>query len=114
MSTAKCLSPMTEEIHTAVGVELAVFVPGDEGYGLLTATPGLQDFPELREFTPDAAPAGPAGGDWAHSFLPGVRYDRQELAVVAIYQSTAEYQRMFTQHSLQVVHVLALGGVVCS
>lgn len=61
MSTAKCLSPMTEEIHTAVGVELAVFVPGDEGYGLLTATPGLQDFPELREFTPDAAPAGPAG-----------------------------------------------------
>ena len=79
MSTAKCLSPMTEEIHTAVGVELAVFVPGDEGYGLLTATPGLQDFPELREFTPDAAPAGPAGGDWAVSYTHLDVYKRQFL-----------------------------------
>jgi len=103
---------LLEEIHTAVGVELAVFVPGDEGYGLLTATSGLQDFPELREFTPDAAPAGPAGGDWAHSFLPVVSYDGQELAVVAIYQSTAEYQRMIRQQSLQVVLGLGLGSLV--
>lgn len=61
MSTAKCLSPMTEEIHTAVGVELAVFVPGDEGYGLLTATPGLQDFPSCGSSRRMRLQPGPRG-----------------------------------------------------
>lgn len=115
VGTVETNIPFTEqllkEIHAAVGVELAVFVPGDGGYVELTATPGVKGSRELQQLTPDAA-ASARIGDWAHSFLPVVSYDGEELAVVAVYQNTAPYQSMIRRQSLQVVIGLVLGSVV--
>jgi len=116
VGTVETNIPFTEqllkEIHQAVGVELAVFVLGADGYEPLAATPGVQESAELQQLTPESGGAASRAGSWAHAFLPVISYDGEELAVVAVYQNTAEYQAMIRRQSWQVVIGLALGSVV--
>src|SRR5690606_22311975 len=44
--------------------------------------------------------------------MPVLSYDGEELAVVAIYQDTSEYQNMIRRQSGQVVVSLGLGSAV--
>ncbi len=115
VGTVETNIPFTEEllqdIHAAAGVELAVFVPSDGGYSLLTATPGVKAVSELQQLVPGAE-AERAGGNWAHSFLPIISYDGAELAMVAVAVNTAGYQQMIMRQSLQLIAGLAVGSLV--
>lgn len=103
---------LLDEIHEAVGAELVVFVPSEEGYAQLAATPGVQAVQELQNLTPDSASVDQVRGHWAHSFLPVMSYDGVELAVVAVYQNTWPYQQMIRGQSLQLIALLALGSAL--
>lgn len=115
VGTVETNIPFTEqllqEIHEEAGVELAVFVGGDEGYNLLAATAAVQQSSDLQKRVPGSA-AQKGTGVWASAFLPVISYDGAELAVVAVHQNTAEYQEMIRRQSLQVVLSLAAGSVV--
>ncbi|HHT73593.1 MAG TPA: HAMP domain-containing protein [Firmicutes bacterium] len=116
VGTVETNIPFTEqllqEIHEAVGVELAVFVPGEEGYTLLAFTPGVLSEPELKGLTPRPGESQGSGRSWAHIFFPVLSYDGAELAVVGVYQDIGGYRRMITQQSLQMIIILAVGSGV--
>lgn len=116
VGTVETNIPFTEnllqEIHEAVGVELAVFVPGDEGYSMLTSTANVLQVPELKELTPESAVEGKSRGNWAHTFFPIISYDGAELAVVGVYQNTGEHQRLIARQSWQLIVILATAAVV--
>lgn len=116
VGTVETNIPFTEqllqEIHDAVGAELAVFVPSDEGYVPLTATLGVQTVSELHHLTPESASLQGIIGDWAYSFLPVMSYDGDELAVVAVYQNVAGYQQMINRQSRQLIILLTVGSLV--
>ncbi len=116
VGTVETNIPFTEqllqEIHVAAGVEVAVFVPSEGGYTELTSTPGVKKWSELQQLRPGAQILRGSGRGWAYAFMPVLSYDGEELAVVAIYQDTSEYQNMIRRQSGQVVVSLGLGSAV--
>lgn len=101
---------LLQEIQETVGVEAAVFVPGEDGYSLLTATSGVEAIPELKGLVPSAPSGQGSSGTWAHSFFPVMSYDGVELAVVGVYQNIADYQRIIARRSWQLIAILAAGS----
>ncbi|NLV92261.1 MAG: HAMP domain-containing protein [Firmicutes bacterium] len=115
VGTVETNIPFTENllrgIHESVNAEIAVFVPSNGGYELLTATAGTAQVPVLNDITFDFTDTRHLTWNWAYSYFPVVSYDGTELAVVTIFQDIAEYQRMILTQTLQLIVVLVVGAI---
>lgn len=118
VGTVETNIPFTEdflqEIHQAAGIELAVYIPGDDGYQVLASTKGVGQISILSEIKVDTSLSHQIIQDWAYSFYRVTSYDGEELAVVAVFQNTAPYQKLIMGQTVQLLVLLVVGVALFS
>ncbi|MGI6037812.1 MAG: methyl-accepting chemotaxis protein [Limnochordia bacterium] len=96
------------QIQAVLGPQLAVFVPENEGYNLLTATSAA-----VGKIKPTSHPTGEfhTADNLAYTFLPVVSYEGEELAVIGIYEDVTPYRQLITRQTSRLLLLLIFSGL---
>lgn len=98
------------EISDSMSLELAVFVPSNNGYNSLVATNQAEQISVVDDLNQRSDAGHLVVGEWAYRFTPVMSYDGEELAVIAIFQNVAGYQELIRTQSLGLILVLIIGA----